>query len=325
MLIRPELQALRGDDTPQRKAQSAYNAVHEAWRGQGPGLQLEAELASLAGGAELDDLPLLSALFSADEASAQEFADRLVRTMLRQLEANPLGQTPLRFSSDETITSMLVARHGTASLALQVIDGAGLARRPDAVSASFVPAETWERVLVGTAQACRIRIESRRADGANLAFEEILLSPGKVRHRIGKNEIQQLRHVPTALVILKLQRRTASLEPAREYLLTNGSLAHQAAGSPRESRLELTAALLGRMARTDAAPLLAAMAEEEGGQSLRWQSLRECLALDTAQGFGVLCRIARRTDDPLSGPAGKLCAQLLETYPQLAGVSQCLA
>jgi hypothetical protein len=245
--------------------------------------------------------------------------------MLRQLEISPLGQTPMRFSTDETITSMLVARHGTASLALQVIDGAGLARRPDAVSASFVPAETWERVLVGTAQACRIRIAARRADGANLTFEEILLSPGRVCHRIGKNEIQQLRHVPTALVILKLQRRTDSFEPAREYLLTNGSLAHQAAGNPRESRLELTAALLGRMERTDAAPLLAAMAEEEGGQSLRWQSLRECLALDTALGFGVLCRIARRTDDPLSGPAGKLCTQLLETYPQLAGVSQCLA
>ena len=36
---------------------------------------------------------------------------------------------------------------------LQVIDGPGLARKPEPVSASFAPAETWERVLAGQAAA----------------------------------------------------------------------------------------------------------------------------------------------------------------------------
>ena len=95
--------------------------------------------------------------------------------------------------------------------------------------------------------------------------------------------------------------------------------------TPRESRFELAAALLGRMGRSDAAPLLAAMAEEHGGQSLRWQSLKECLGLDSGAGFAALDRIAAQAGDPLAGPATALRAQLLERYPQLAGAVPCPA
>ena len=71
--------------------------------------------------------------------------------------------------------------------------------------------------------------------------------------------------------------------------------------------------------------LLAAMAEEEGSAHLRWQALRECLGLDSAVGFAALTGLAQRNDDPLAVPAGALRAQLLETYPQLAGVAGCPA
>ena len=107
--------------------------------------------------------------------------------------------------------------------------------------------------------------------------------------------------------------------------LSDGALVHQAAGSPRDSRLELSAALLGRMGRKDAAPLLAAMAEEHGSAALRWQALRECLGLDSAAGFVVLCRLSQNAADPLAAHAGALRAQLLETYPQLAGACPCPA
>jgi len=55
--------------------------------------------------------------------------------------------------------------------------------------------------------------------------------------------------------------------------------------------------------------------------------LRECLALDCAEGFCTLCAIARRVDDPLAVSAGALRAQLLESYPELAQLeaSQCPA
>lgn len=149
MHIRPELQALRGDDTPQRLAQAALRDVHENWCSHGPGSQAEAEVARFGEGAALDDLPLLSALFAPDDPSAAQFANDLVARLLRQLAVEPLGQVPLRYSTDETISSLVLVRQGMATLALQAIDGAGLARRPVPDSASFPPAETYERTLAG--------------------------------------------------------------------------------------------------------------------------------------------------------------------------------
>ena len=151
------------------------------------------------------------------------------------------------------------------------------------------------------------------------------LAAGDVARRNGAHQSLLIDAAETTLVTLKLQRRPASGSVTREFRLADGTLAHQAAGNPRESRFELAAALLGRMGRSDAAPLLAAMAEEHGGQSLRWQSLKECLGLDSGAGFAALSRIAAQADDPLAAPAAALRTQLLTTYPQLAGAVPCPA
>ncbi len=86
-------------------------------------------------------------------------------------------------------------------------------------------------------------------------------------------------------------------------------------------------ALLGRMERADAAPVLAAISLRPGEDSLRWQALRECIVLDTAEGFGALLAIARNAEDRLAGDAGALRAQLVEAHPQLLELekSQCPA
>jgi hypothetical protein len=325
MHIRPELQALRGDDTPQRHAQTAVRAVHQRWRMQGPGQQTEAEVALFAGGAVLDDLPLLSALFAPGDDSAGQFVADLMARMLKQLAAEPLSQVPLRYATDAAHSTLLIARHGTTRLVLQAIDGAGMARKPAPRSASFGPTETIERVLAGSADAIQVRAAALRPDGAELAFQPITLQPGSVRHRFGANEVQMLQRVPAQLVTLKLQRRASAAEITREYRLSDGQLVHQAAASPRDSRLELSAALLGQMGRRDAAPLLAAMAEEHGSAALRWQALRECIGLDSAVGFVALCRISQNAGDPLAAPAGALRAHLLESYPELAGACPCPA
>ena len=325
MIIRPELRALRGNDAPQRQAQSEFQTVLNRWREYGLGRQVEEEIAQFAAGARIEDLPLLSTLFAPDDSSAQSFVAGLVEAFVAELAASPLGQVPLRYSCDETMASLAVTRHGTAVLALQAVDGAGLARKPFPVSASFAPTETHERVLAGSGTAVRVRIASDLPDRAELQFEDVTLVPGPVRHRFGSQEAQLLRDVSGTLVTLKLQRRQGTGAVTREHLLADGRLVHQAAGTPRESRLELAAALLGRMGRADAAPLLAAIAEEEAAQSLRWEALRECLGLDSAVGFATLSRIAARPLDPLASPAGALRAQLLETYPQLSGVQPCPA
>lgn len=326
MHIRPELQALRGDDAPQRRVQARFNALLGEWRADPLVAAAQAELSSFANGAPLEDLPVLAALFAPHEDAAARFCGDLVGRFARALDDDPLGQVPLRHYTDDLATSLLLLRSGSASLALQALDGPGLARRPAAVSAAFAPTETWEIVLGGRAEIERVRLVAPRPGGAELAREPLLLEPGAVCHRLGSREALPVRRVEGTLVTLKLQRHTGAAGAVTcEYRLADGALLHQAAGSPRDSRLELTTALLGRMGRTDAAPLLAAMAEEQGSASLRWQALRECIGLDSGLGFATLSGIAVRPDDPLAAPAGALRAQLLETYPELAGVQPCPA
>lgn len=324
MLIRDEIEALRGNDAPQRHAQAELALAHQRWRSQANCDAIEAEMQRFGSGEALPKLPLLAALFTPGSPAARNFLDGLTGTLLAELRTHPFGQVPLRHFCDGTLASLLIASVGPVGLVVQAIDGSGLRRRGPFLTASFTPGETWEHVLAGTGEGELLRITGQRPGGGIvLQRSPAILQPGTVNCREGSRESLLHLSIPTTLVLLKLQRRVETGAVAREYRLSDGEQVHQASASLRESRLELAAALLGRMGRSDAAPLLAAMAEERGGASLRWQSLRECIALDSGTGFATLCRIAARADDPLASPAGALRAQLLETYPQLKEVALC--
>lgn len=324
MLVRQEIEALRGDVAPQRLMQAKLQEAVDRWRLSSGIAEIECEMARFAKGEALTKLPLLAALFEPDHPSAHMLVDRFFGELADELRDSPLGQLPLRGSSDGTVTNLIIARVGPVVLLAQSIDGNGLRWREPPQTVSFVPSETWEHVLAGTAEAELLRIASARPAAVEFGRLPCSLVPGTINFRDGACESLLLKSVPANIVTLKLQRRLATGAVTREFRLKDGVQVHQAAGSSRESRLELATALLGRMGRSDAAPLLAAMAEEQGGNSLRWQSLRECLGLDTALGFSVLCRISSRSDDPLAAPAGALRAQLLESYPQLKELAQCL-
>lgn len=323
MILSPELAALRQDDTPQRRVQRRLVAQANGWRATGIGAAIEAELPRLASGADLAALPALHMLFTPGDPAARTLADEVVHWLAGELAEAPLGQVPLRHLHDPLRSTLMLARCHGASLALQAIDGAGLARQAEPAAVSFTPNETWDHVLAGSGTGELVRITARTPAGVSLAREPVRIAAGQVAHRRGDDCAQLIREVPGLLVTLKLQRRCPGDAVSREYALADGRLLHQAAASPRDSRLELTAALLGRMGRRDAAPLLAAMAEETGSAHLRWEALRECLGLDSARGFATLTALARRADDPLAAPAGALRAQLLESYPELAGVQSC--
>lgn len=325
MLIRPELQVLQGNDALQRHAQQSIQHVLLTWRHSGPGRQAHAELVRFGDGTPLSKLPLLAALYDSDAGACRAFLNSLLPALLGVIAEQPVARSPLPFNSRDPFTTLILARSATATLTLQYVDGAALARQSAAQTISLAPTEMWERVVSGTAEARRVRVLAMAPDRAELDLAPVRLAAGDLRYRKGQDEALVLDRVATSLVQLRLQRRTSQTEPVREYNLEDGRLVHQATGTLRDSRLELTASLLGRMKRRDAAPMLAAIAHEHGPDSVRWQALRECLTLDTAIGFTALCTLAERSGDPLAQPAAALRTKLLQLHPELNGICPCPA
>lgn len=323
MSIHPDLLALRSNDAPQRHDQIAVSAAVQAWRQRAQFARLEREVDRFAAGEPLGPLPVLSQLFKPHCEAAGELVRALIAPLVAALHSHPLGEVPLRHYVDDRSALLVLCQSGGAALTLQVFEPAGQAPLPAATTVTFSPGMVHERILAGAGEGELVSLNAQLPGSAQLTIEPCHLAVGDCLSRDSGCQSRMIRSVSTPLVMLRLQRRGGAGDLTRKYDLSDGRFLAQAAGNPRETRLELVAALLGRMGRSDAAPLLAALAEEEAAQSLRWQSLKECLGLDTAAGFAALCRIAGRDDDALAAPAGALRAQLIESYPQLEGIAAC--
>ena len=119
-----------------------------------------------------------------------------------------------------------------------------------------------------------------------------------------------------SLLTLRLARTAGRPGPTRRVDVRSGRIVHRASGNATDSRAELAMLLLGRMGRNDALPVLAARTRT-GDAQLRWQALRQCLALDAATGLPLLERIAKDHADPLYQAARVLLAQLQRERPSL--------
>lgn len=323
MQLHPDLRALRCDDAPQRLAQAHLIALADRWKARPENRAVTEAVVAFAAGRPLAECPSLDALFTAGSDAARRFVGGLVEAMVAGLQDQPLAHIPFRHFHENVIAVLQLARAGNVTLSLVAFDGAAQARRPAPVTVDFAPIDTRDHVLAGTARADIIECRHHDENRAELAVSQLSLRPGVIVTREAGRQAMQLRTVDDCLVALRLQRREAGAGATREYALADGKLVHLAAGNPNDSRRELMMALLGRMGRADSAPLLADIAREPGSDALRWQALREALALDTASGFAALVAIARSPDDPLAPAAGALRAQLVESWPQLAEIEPC--
>lgn len=312
MQVHPYIAALRSDRAPQRAAQAAIHGAKEDWAREPGASELLAELEAYGRGAPFESCPVLEAIFTG-KGEAERLMDALSRHYCKAMAANPIGHPPFRNGFDGMASSILLARCERAQLMLQ-------AREPgDMHNAGYVfsDATRFDAVLAGEAGARIVRKISEQDGQARFAEEAVTLRPGQRYAFDLSSEALVIDKVSRRLVVLRLMRTAAEPQPGREYCATSGRMLHQSAATIAISRQETIVALLGRMGRTDAAPAIADLARSSGDMSLRWQAVREALALDTATGFALLVEIARRADDPLAHQAGALRARLVETYPEL--------
>jgi hypothetical protein len=316
------LAALREDDTTWVKSQKGLSAILGLWRARPDVAPVMADLERFGDGAPLEACPQLAALFDGEHAQALSFATGLVETGLTGLAAHPLGQMPLRHAVTRAAHTLLLAHSGGATLALAVFDGHALSTLPAPTSAEFAPVESWSHVLAGKGVADMMHCTAMSGERVELQSDSINLQPGTMLHRYGRHQSLQVRTADGCLVMLRLQRFLAAQEPVREHGLVDGALLYQAAARPRDSRFELAMAVLGRMGRRDAVPAMSRIATGSGHEGLRWQALRELLALDTRAGMVLLAQVAASEDEPLAGPAQELRESLLAAWPELERVAQ---
>lgn len=325
MILHPVIHALQGNPALQRAAQQAAHDGMVVWAGHPQRQQLRAELDAFATTRPMADCPLLSSLFTEGDPTARALALSFASAGAGILAEHPLAHLPQRHSTDGTVSVLLLGRSGNVTLTLCAVDGERFAAGRPARNVTFWPGESWEHVIAGEAEAELVVRRTMAEGGPALHRRTVRLKEGSVVCHDADRQAMVLRSVPRHLVTLRLQRRRPQAGPSREHALEDGALMHQSAGNPRDSRIELMMALLGRMKRQDAAPLIAGIATGEGSEALRWQALREGLALDTATGFAALCQVAADPQDGLAQPAGALRAELIEAHPSLAGIAPCPA
>lgn len=311
MRVDPAIAGLRRTPALQRRAQAAMIAAREAWRRDPCVMTVWAELERFGSDEPIASCPALDAVFAGPDA-----APGLVATLCRRFAAllvsEPFGHPPFRHGFDGQISTLLLGRAGRAQLILHAREPS----RHDHATAEFSHAQRYEAILAGSAHARVVRMAGGPTN-ASFTTEAVRLAAGtRLVLDLSCEALQTLR-VERRLVSLRLHRFGVAPGPSREYRLADGALLRQSAGDIRVSRQEIMLALLGRMERREAAPEMAALACGAGDGSLRWQALRECLALDTAAGFRALSAIARAAGDPLAAPAGALRARLIEAHPQL--------
>ena len=320
MHIDARLRALRGDVASQRKAQEALETARDDWKRTPAIAAALAEMRPWGEGGALGDCAALAALMA---GRGGEIAS-LVRGQIAALAEHPLGQVPFRHQLSPGLAILQLAQAGRAVLSLITYEEHAAIGAESAIC--FSDGERYECVLAGEGMAEILTIAEDRGDHVHFDRRVVALRRGAALHLRDAREAKRVMAISASLVVLRLSRTPVRPEPSRQFDLASGRLLHRASGDRRESRHELAMALLGRMKQPGATEVLAEIARDRGASDhLRWQALRECLALDTATGFAALTRLAADPTDPLSRHAGPLRAHLVTAHPQLEELSRCPA
>ncbi|ANU07401.1 hypothetical protein [Paraurantiacibacter namhicola] len=308
MHIAPQIAAMKRDRQVQHRAQARIMAALDEWRMREAVRPVLADLKAYGEGRPLADGPALARVLT-DHGHAAALAGGFTTQLVRALRDQPLAQVPLRHSCSEGSAVIQLAASGRARLFLVAREAGGEA----AAHASFPDRERHDLVLSGEATA---RLVSRR--GAELATREASLCTGTSLALDCHAQALVLQDVTRRMISLRLERDAEAPRPTTLVDIASGEVLHRAQGSKLVSRKEMMLALLGRMERADAAPVMAQQALGDGPAELRWQALRELLALDSGTGFAALTSLSRRTGDSLAKHADSLRTALLARHPLIA-------
>ena len=320
MRIGQELKALRGDPASQRRIQRAMDDSFAAWCAEERTSAVIAAIGKYGDGGRLENLAALDRLMH-DAETARAFAADWATHFSRALAGEQLGLIPFRHSYSPGLATIQLIASGAASLSLVTYEEKPCARA--APSAGFADRTQREIVIAGEARGF-VHVRDRHS-GA-ISSQARHWRAGDTIRLADYETSREICEVEGSFVVLQLVRTAANPRPTCEYRLEDSALLHRSCADKRASQAEMALAVLGEMRRTDAVPVMAALAES-GPAHLRWESVRQSLALDPLAGAALLSSLAADSGDELQQPAARLLAQLRDKHPQLFAEEEtkCLA
>ena len=314
-LMRSDRVRVRSQAIGAMSSQSVVERLRDQWRGP-PVAQLLESLEAYAGGNPLDDCAILAECLTST-ATAQRLLSPLIDSLCSALREHPFAHVPLRHRFARGVSVLELVRSAGASMSLVVYETAAFEGKEAAHSIAFADEERHELCLSGAGNGRIATVVGEREDRVVLDVRSFAIEPQSML-AFDCSSSRIIDRVDGHLAMLRLARLPQSPGLTREFRLSDGRLLHCASGCRRDSRDEMAVALLGRMNRRDAAEPLAAIACGKGAEHLRWQAVRNSLALDSLVGFAALEVLVGKDGDELSVPAAKLYRQLVEQYPELA-------
>ena len=316
MRVHPAIAALRGRPTSQRRPapgadpRGALDAVQRNWLAAAATRVVAADLRRYAKGSALADGGALHAALT-DHAKASALVQPLVQSTLHALGQHPLGEAPFRFKVSRGLSTLQILQSGRATLSLAAYEP--------------LPHCAPETALFSDRELHEITLSGRALTALSTWSGEGLVTTRHERYGLGtarslkpRLQSRQILKVERSLLLLQLSREPETPAPTRLVDLATGETVRIASGAKATSEAVMALSVLGALGDRSALDVMERTAlNDHEDADVRWEALRQALALDPVRGIKLLDRLANRDGDDVSAPARKLSAQLLEAHPDL--------
>lgn len=316
MHIHPAIASLRNDRSAQRAMQDQFVRALSAWRSHNQAQVILDDLEAFGAGVELDQCAALDTLLS-DHLTANAFVQIWQRSMIAAAREYPLANPDFRYRASDGLSNIVLLSSGAASLNVIAYEERSEVGLPQ--SAVFSDRQTHECVLSGSAEG--LLHEVRQCDGLDTVIDTCTAHwrAGAIIVTKGPCEARQVVAVNGAMQLLQLTRTGLKTKPTREYSLRDGALLKTVSGERLSSEKVMALAVLGAMEADCALDVMQGCAlNTDEDPDVRWEAVRQTLAMHAARGIALLETIECCTADPLSLPAQDLRIALHETKPELA-------
>ena len=273
-----------------------------------------------------DAITALTRRFAGDESgeavarallSQMEWMGALLDAPLAELTVDPLFEAPYRCSRDSARTGAVLYDGPRASISATVVRAranSGAAQAGCVVAAGrlsftrYLGAEgaVIERWFVGRPNDPFIAGEARAAR----ALPPLTLMEGQIVRHDGREEAHRLSGLARDAVMVTIVLRDQTVPLVREYAGDDGRLIRAASLDERPARAVMLLRLLREQGRADAPEVFGA-ASRDDAFFLRWEAMREWLALDAMAALPRLTEMAAGDPHPeVRGAAATMLARI---------------